>query len=241
MSIELAGTWFRYGARRPWVLRDLSLGFEVGRTVLLGPNGAGKSTLLGLAASVLHTRRGRLLRDGTTVTGRRAIAEHRRAVAWMPQDHHVVAGLSVREHVATHGWLKGMSRAAAWESSVEALKRVDLVDRSRDKASRLSGGQRARMCLAQALVHSADALLLDEPTAGLDPDQRERVAALVAEQFEGKSVVVSTHDVADIGSTYDRVVIVIGGCVRFDGAVGEFFRHGPDVVSAYRSLIGTRE
>ena len=104
----------------------------------------------------------------------------------------------------------------------------------------LSGGQRARMGLAQALVHDASTILLDEPTASLDPDQRDRFSTLLRSTMEDRTVVVSSHDVTDI-LDYDRVLVMTEGRLLFDGPLATFLAHGgeePTALASYRVIAG---
>ncbi len=243
MHLHLDDVAFRYRRRDRPILDGLSVTFSAGRTILLGPNGAGKSTLLAIAASVLTPDRGRVHLDGNTAVGPRTRSEHRRLVAWTPQTVRAASGLSAREQVALHGWLAGLSRSAAWDRAGAALTQVDLAPRADHRATRLSGGQKARLGIAQALVHDAQVLLLDEPTAALDPDQRDVFAGLIAELAESRTVVVSTHDVADLEQSYDHVVVLDRGEVRFDGAITAFLAPSGErrsVVEAYRASVGGR-
>lgn len=243
MEITFEDVTFGYRSRDVRVLEHLDLTIPEGRTILLGPNGAGKSTLLAIAASVLPLGRdrGRVTVGGLAPEGRRDRAEYRRHVAWMPQTVRAATGLTVRQHVAMHGWLAGLDKARAWEESLRALARVDLTDLAERRATKLSGGQRARMGLAQALVHGADVLLLDEPTAALDPDQKDSFARLLDTISTDKTVLVSSHDVSDLEASYDRVVVLDRGQVRFTGTTAEFLR-GADrnlaPVEAYRVALG---
>lgn len=243
MHLEFSDASFQYRRRDKPVFEDLTITFEQGRTVLLGPNGAGKSTLLAVAASVLNLDRGRVSFDGLSPRGRRSRAAYRRRVTWMAQTTRPAAGLSVREQVALHGWLSGQNRADAWNNSISALERVDLVDHANMRASKLSGGQRSRMGLAQALVHQSDAMLLDEPTAALDPDQKQTFVDLLSELSHGLVVVVSTHDVSDLELSYEQVVVMTHGAVRYQGATHDFLRRGDEkltAVEAYRTVVGTQ-
>lgn len=244
MEIKFDDVTFGYRSRDVRVLENLHLSLPDGRTILLGPNGAGKSTLLAIAASVLPLRqdRGRVTAGGLAPTTRSNRAEYRRRVAWMPQTVRAATGLTVRQQVALHGWLAGLDRAQAWDQAMCALARVDLADLADRRATKLSGGQRARMGLAQALVHSADVLLLDEPTAALDPDQKDSFARLLDTISADKNVIVSSHDVSELEASYDRVVVLDRGHVRFAGSTEEFLRGGGrDLapVEAYRAALGT--
>ncbi|GAA1493478.1 ATP-binding cassette domain-containing protein [Curtobacterium herbarum] len=213
----------------------MSIEFGSGRTVLLGPNGAGKSTLMGLLASVHRPQRGSVeLRGVGTPFARRSLAPFRRAVAWLPQHAGTFPGLTVREHVAYAGWLKGLGRKDAYRRAVDALGPVGLVDRADSPATQLSGGQTRRMHLAGALVHDAQVILLDEPTAGFDPQQQARFHETVQALDPAIAVVVSTHDVSDLSGSYDRVVVLDGGEVRFDGPVSGFLDVAPTGTATHR-------
>lgn len=216
-----------------------------GATVLLGPNGAGKSTLLALAADALRPWSGSVSveRDGV-VLHRRA---RRAAVGWMPQRSLPIAGLTCREQVAYSGWLKGMSRSAAWEAAARALAKVDLADRCEERARRLSGGQLRRLGLAQVLVHEPQIVLLDEPTVGLDPAQRAGFRTLLAElsQQPGLTVIASTHQVDDLSELFERVMVLHQGMIRFEGRVSDFLSRGEAsdlsrrAEQAYTAIVGT--
>lgn len=142
----------------------------------------------------------------------------------MPQEIKTLQGVSVREQVAYHAWLKGLTRSDSWDESKRMLERVGL-DQNVDKMmSTLSGGQKRRVGLAQALVANPRVLLLDEPTAGLDPAQRARFRQVLSEVIEGghASVIVSTHQVDDLTDVFDHVVVINRGALRFDGSVSDF-------------------
>ncbi|MFV2118345.1 ATP-binding cassette domain-containing protein [Streptomyces sp. Act-28] len=233
MPIEITDCSFRY-RRSICVLDRLNLTFSRGTTVLLGPNGAGKSTLLALAASALRPDSGevRLNRIGTT--SRSDLKKYRRKVGWLPQQVQPVSGLKVREQVAYAGWLKGMSRRAAWDASHDALRRVNLLDLAERRSSQLSGGQLRRMGIAQVLVHDAEVVLMDEPTAGLDPRQRSVFRELVSNLSETASVVISTHQTEELANVYDSVVVLDRGRVRLQGPVASFFALAPDGIAPER-------
>lgn len=226
-EIELAACTFGH-TRHTTVLNDLTLGFDPGHTVLLGPNGAGKSTLMGLLASVHRPRSGKVqLRGVGTPFERRTIGAYRRAVAWLPQHAGTFPGLTVREHVAYSGWLKGLSQRSAARRSGDALEKVGLADYADRPATQLSGGQSRRMQLAGALAHDAQVILLDEPTASFDPLQQNRFHDMVQSLDPTITVLVSTHDVSDLSGSYDRVVVLDEGRVRFDGPVSDFLDAAP--------------
>lgn len=224
MSVELDSVSFSYGRRKPRVLDDLSYTVPEGFTVLLGPNGAGKSTLLKLACGLNQPDSG-TVRLGPCTSRERAFLTR---VAWMPQRITAMTGLTAREQVAYTGWLKGMSRADAWDAAEAALDRVQLRDRAEVRTGQLSGGQLRRVGVASALVHDADVLLLDEPTAGMDPTQRRVFRDLIRTLATAEvRVLMSTHDVADLAEEADHVTVLTAGAVTFTGPTRDFLAHAP--------------
>ena len=227
MPLDIRSCTYAY---RPWdspVIKELDYTLPPGLTILLGPNGAGKSTMLRLAASVTRPRSGTIT-VGELRAGTRA---YRRAVAWMPQGITAMTSLTAREQVAYTGWLKGMSRRDAWDAAVRALDRVDLAAEADTKAGRLSGGQLRRVGLASALVHRARVLLLDEPTAGMDPRQRRVFRDILRSLTGDIPVLLSTHDVADLAEESDHVTVLEAGRVIYHGTTAGFLALAPtDVV-----------
>jgi ABC-2 type transport system ATP-binding protein len=240
-SLSLSDLSFRYG-RGPFVLRSLDFAFPRGATLLLGPNGAGKSTLLSLSASALRPQQGLVALGDVSATGR-SLRTFRRRVAWMPQQIQPFPGLTVREQVAYVGWLKGMSKRDAWAGSIRSLERVGLGGFESRSPRRLSGGELRRLGVAQTLVHEADWVLMDEPTAGLDPIQREQFHAVVARLRGTVDIVISTHQTEDLDANYDSVVVLHDGRIRFAGPTQEFLDLGSGssgsrrVASAYQRAL----
>ncbi|WP_327269639.1 ATP-binding cassette domain-containing protein [Streptomyces sp. NBC_01218] len=243
MPLHYTDCSFAYRPGTP-VLDGLTMELPRGCTVLLGPNGAGKSTLLSLGASSLapfsgHVTLGRL--DSVRRRDRRA---YRQKVGWLPQVVHAVPALTVREQAAYVGWLKGLSKRDAWDRSAGALARVRLTELGRRMSHELSGGQLRRLGIAQTLVHRAELVLLDEPTAGLDPVQRGVFRELLAELSTSVQFVVSTHQTEDLGEVYDTVVVVDRGRPVFQGTASAFLATAPAgtprercAESAYRGLV----
>lgn len=202
--------------------------------------------MLSLAADVLRRDRGRITLDGHDPSASTAERKRfRQNVAWLPQQVGYFTGLNVREHVAYVGWLKGLSRRAAWSQSMAALEPVGLADKRDCRVKTLSGGQLRRLGIAGALVHDADVLLLDEPTAGLDPNQRNRFRGILMDLPESVHAVVSTHQIEDVHDIFDRIVVLDHGDIVFSGTVPEFLDLSPEsgtmperVSGAYAALIG---
>lgn len=226
MTLEVARCTFAY-RRGVRVLHDLSVTFQPGRTVLLGPNGAGKSTLLGITATAIAPESGQVSLGGLIPDTTQNRKDYRRRVGWLPQQVKPVAGLKLREQVAYAGWLKGMNRRAAWKAARSALARVGLDDLANRAGNQLSGGQLRRLGIAQTLVHGAEFVLMDEPTAGLDPQQRAVFRNLLSDLSPTTSFVVSTHQTEDLAEVFDTVIVLDRGTIRFQGTVDGFLAHAP--------------
>ncbi|MFJ5557892.1 ATP-binding cassette domain-containing protein [Streptomyces sp. NPDC093250] len=224
MSIHLESCTFGYGRGKQPILTDLTYTVPDGFTVLLGPNGAGKSTLLKLASG-LHRPRTGCVRMGRLASHDAAFTKQ---VAWMPQTITPMTGLTAREQVAYTGWLKGMGKSEAWEAALVALSRVGMADRAAIKAKQLSGGQLRRVGVASALVHDASVLLLDEPTAGMDPTQRRVFRDLIVSLATAEvRVLMSTHDIADLAEEADQVTVLQNGRIAFTGPTQDFLGYAP--------------
>ncbi|MFB7281353.1 ABC transporter ATP-binding protein [Streptomyces hydrogenans] len=224
MSLVLEAVSYAYGHRARRVLSNLDYHAPTGLTILLGPNGAGKTTLLKLAAGVHRPLTGTVRINHVSSLSK----EYRRTVAWMPQSITAMTGLTAREQVAYTGWLKGMNRREAWEAAGTALDRVQMAEHSDVRTKRLSGGQLRRVGVASALVHGAQVLLLDEPTAGMDPTQRRVFRDLILRlATDDVQILLSTHDVADLAEEADHVTTLTGGEITYSGTTEEFLGHAP--------------
>lgn len=234
MTLEISDCRYSYRRWGKDVLEGLDYRLPDGLTVLLGPNGAGKSTLLRLAAGVTTPRAGAVSLDGFPSHTKR----YRGLVAWMPQSIAPVPSLTAREYVAYIGWLKGMNRRDAWTQAAHALSRVELDDLAGTRTSRLSGGQLRRVGVAGALVHGARVLLLDEPTAGMDPRQRRVFRDTLASLTDDVRVLMSTHDVGDLVEEADHVAVLDAGHFLHTGTTSSFLAHAPEGTAAGRSAEG---
>ncbi len=207
-------------------LHGVSLELPPGRIGLLGPNGAGKSTLLKILMGLIppSSGTGRVLdqplggdRDGQSNW------QLRRLIGFMPEADALVPGLTGIEYVGLAGELYGMPRQQAQRRAHEVLSYLGLEEARYRKVEEYSAGMKQRVKLAQALIHDPPVLLLDEPTSGLDPAGRDAMLNLVRELAvdHKKSIILSTHLLADVQSVCERVVIMAGGLVRGQGTVEE--------------------
>jgi ABC-2 type transport system ATP-binding protein len=209
----------------------VSLRLAPGITGLLGPNGAGKTTLLRILATVQEPTAGQvelLGLDARSEHQRRAI---RRRLGYVPQELGFPRGFTAFAFVEYMAVLKEWVDPKTRRAEVRrVLGLVGLDPVSTKKVSKLSGGMRRRLGLAQALLGQPDLLLLDEPTAGLDPEQRAAFRALMLQVGRHATLVVATHQTEDIAAVCDRVVVMDRGSVTFDGSVSEFVGRAYDHV-----------
>lgn len=222
--IELNAITRTFGAFT--ALSDITLSLPQGRIGLLGPNGAGKSTLLKILMGLIppSSGTGRVLTE--QLGGDRDSEGNwrlRRLIGFMPEADALVPGLSGVEYVSLAGELYGMPHRDAVRRAHEVLSYLELEEARYRRVEEYSAGMKQRAKLAQAIVHDPPVLLLDEPTSGLDPAGRDAmlrlVKALAADH--GKSVLLSTHLLADVEAVCERVVIIAGGRIRGQGTVAE--------------------
>jgi ABC-2 type transport system ATP-binding protein len=216
-TATLEGVTKRYGRLEAVTPTDLEL--RPGVVGLLGPNGAGKTTMLSLLATVLPPTTGRITVAGHDVTASHAErVEARRRIGYLPQEVHFPSGMTAAgfvDYIAVlKEWKDGKRRAAEVQ---RVLALVGLAERSAMKIRKLSGGQRRRLAVAQALIGAPELLLLDEPTTGLDPEQRASLRSILS-GLPG-TVFLSTHQTEDVAALCDRVIVFDAGAIRFDGSV----------------------
>ncbi|WP_030434349.1 ATP-binding cassette domain-containing protein [Actinoplanes subtropicus] len=224
MNVELSGLTRRFGRKTAVAGVDLSLG--PGVFGLLGPNGAGKTSLLRVVATVLPPTTGtvRLLgHDPAQARERRAV---RRRLGYLPQSLGYYPNFTVVEFVEYFALLKEVPPGRLARAVATAVERVGLGGQARAKLRTLSGGMLRRAGIAQAIVNDPDLLLLDEPTAGLDPEQRVEFRSLLREFGAHATVVVSTHLVEDVGAACAEVALMHEGRVAFRGTPAELIGHG---------------
>ncbi|MGY1744903.1 ATP-binding cassette domain-containing protein [Blastococcus sp. SYSU D00695] len=206
----------------------LDLTLAPGAHALLGPNGAGKSTLMRALATVVRPAGGRLTLLGSAVDGRADLRGVRRALGYLPQQFGFYPRFTVREFVEYMAWLKEVPRAAVPDAAQRAIDRVGLTARADARLKTLSGGMLRRAGIAQAIVNDPQLLLLDEPTVGLDPEQRLDFRELLRDLGTDSCVLVSTHLVEDVVAACDDVVLLDGGRVVHTGSTDSLAAAGGD-------------
>jgi len=219
-TVTLTGVTRRYG--RGVALDGVDLSLSTGVTGLLGPNGAGKTTLLRMLATVLPPSEGRLRMFGLDPDDPHQRTAIRRRLGYLPQEAGYPRGFTTFQFVdyvaALKEWTDHSSRHA---EVARVLGLVGMADLAGKRMRRLSGGQRRRAALAQAFIGSPDLLVLDEPTNGLDPEQRASLRGVLSAAGQRSTVLLATHQTEDVAALCERVVVLDSGQVRYDGSVRE--------------------
>jgi ABC-2 type transport system ATP-binding protein len=222
-SISLRGVGRTFGAT--WALADVDLDLEPGVIGLLGPNGAGKTTLLRLLATALPPTQGEVRVLGRDPEASAERTDIRRRLGYLPQEVGFPRGFTAFAFVDYIALLKEWTQPAARHAEVRrVLDQVGLSNLATKRIRAMSGGQRRRVALAQALLGSPPVLILDEPTSGVDPEQRVTLRTVLAEIARTSIVVLSTHQTEDVAALCERVIVLDQGRVRYDGQVTELVR-----------------
>jgi ABC-2 type transport system ATP-binding protein len=213
-------------AGRHLAVDGLDLRLRTGVHGLLGPNGAGKTTLMRALATVLKPAGGQLTLLGEPVGGRADLRRARRGLGYLPQEFGFYPRFTVREFVEYMAWLKEVPKSAISGAAQRAIERVGLTAKAVARMRTLSGGMVRRAGIAQAIVNDPQVLLLDEPTVGLDPEQRLDFRDLLADIGVDSCVLVSTHLVEDVVAACTDVILMNEGKLVFQGDPAALMAHG---------------
>lgn len=217
MQLEIKNIGKCYGEKE--ALKELTLRLSLGIYGLLGPNGAGKSTLMKLICMLIEPTTGTILFDGKDIRTERK--NFLKRLGYMPQQHCLYPEFRVEEYLHYIGTLKGMNKKSVEQSSEELLKKVRLLDVRTQKIRTLSGGMQQRLMFAQALLDNPKVLILDEPTAGLDPEKRIEMRNLIAEYAKDKIIIIATHVVSDVELIADKILLLNKGELLAESSVLE--------------------
>lgn len=206
----------------------ISTTLRPGVTGLLGENGAGKTTLMRMLCGILKPSSGTITFDGLDVSEEM----YRDVLGYLPQDFGYYPNFSGRDFLMYMSALKGIEKSAARRKCEELLQIVNLERVADKKIKTYSGGMKQRLGIAQAVLNNPKILILDEPTAGLDPKERVHFRNLIAELAEDSIVILSTHIVSDVEQIADRILLMKSGQIIFDGYIDQI---GMDLEKFYLS------
>lgn len=234
ITIEHLSKTYRKGA---WALLDVSLQLDKGMTGLLGPNGAGKTTLMRILATLLTPTSGQVRVNGISL-GRPE--EIRQMIGYLPQHFHIYPQLTGRDYLDYVAAMKGIAdRSARLKEISRLLEMVNLQEKADKKVRTYSGGMKQRLGIAQALLGSPDILIVDEPTSGLDPQERVRFRNVLTRFSIDRTVLLSTHIVADIESNCRRIAVMNKGRLAMNGSLAELQACGKGQV--WEAVMGHEE
>ncbi|HXZ19962.1 MAG TPA: ABC transporter ATP-binding protein [Candidatus Acidoferrales bacterium] len=248
MKLEIQNVSKQYDGK-VWALRNFTLELAPGVLGLLGPNGAGKSTLMRILATISNATKGTVRWNGTDIAAEPDAL--RSVLGYLPQDFGVYPNLNAVEFLEYLAAVKGIEARAAGRRIDELLALVNLTDARKRALGGYSGGMRQRVGIAQALLNDPKLLIVDEPTAGLDPEERVRFRNLLSELSGERIVILSTHIVSDVEATATGIAIVSRGLLvthaapetllaRLEGKVWEWTLASDELPAArQRFLIST--
>lgn len=208
-----------YGKKE--ALKDVSLQIPQGMFGLLGRNGAGKTTLMKVLATLLKANAGDISVCGIPISQRKKIRE---ITGYLPQDFSMYGNMNAYEAMDYLGVLSGLDRKERKERIPRLLEQVNLQNNHSTKVKAMSGGMRRRLGIAQAILHEPKVLIVDEPTAGLDPEERVRFRNLLCETARDRIVILSTHIVGDIEATCEKIAVLDEGNLIYQGTVSELLK-----------------
>ena len=219
MEIVIDNLSKRYGKKE--AIKNLSLKIPSGMYGLLGRNGAGKTSLMRILAALSVPTNGDIWLNGVSI---KETAKIREMVGYLPQDFSMYRSMTVLGAMDYLGLLSDIPKEIRKERIDELLEKVNLKDNAKTKIKALSGGMKRRLGIAQALLHNPQILIVDEPTAGLDPEERIRFRNLLSDFADDRIVLLSTHIASDIESICDGVAVLNDGKLIFHGSTEELIR-----------------
>ncbi|MFC6293598.1 ABC transporter ATP-binding protein [Macrococcus epidermidis] len=223
-------------------LNDVNLVIENGMFGILGRNGSGKSTLMKIIATILKKSEGSVVINGIPLEKTEKIRE---LIGYLPQDFDFYPNMKVEECLYYLGILSGMDKNTIDSKIEEVLKKVNLFEHKSKKVKGLSGGMKKRLGIAQAIIHDPSVIIVDEPTAGLDPEERVRLRNLLSGLAEDKIVIISTHIVSDIESICKDIAILDKGKIEYTGSISDLIESAHnkvyDIIIPNNELISFRK
>lgn len=223
----------KFGSKK--ALNHVSFHIEKGMFGLLGKNGAGKTTLMRILTTLLQKSSGQVIINGKSIEEAKAI---RKIVGYLPQQFFLYPNMTVYEAMDYLGVLSNMSKKNRKEEIPIVLEKVNLKECHNVKVKALSGGMRQRLGIAQAILHDPEVLIVDEPTANLDPEERVRFRNLLQELGDHRIILLSTHIVEDVEKTCESIAILNEGSISYQGGLKAFINQNEGLEQAYMEHIG---
>lgn len=221
MELKVENLYKSY--RNKEALKNINISMKQGTYGLLGENGAGKSTLMRILTTVDFQTEGKVTFNGEDIL--KLDEKYRNFLGYMPQDYSVFPSFTAKDFLEYMGVLKGISKEELKKRIPEVLEIVNLSDVAHKKVKTFSGGMKRRVGIAQAILNDPKILILDEPTAGLDPKERIRFSNIISAMSEDKIVILSTHIVSDIEAIANDLIIIKEGEIleleKTDNLVGK--------------------
>ncbi|MCI9059519.1 MAG: ABC transporter ATP-binding protein [Lachnospiraceae bacterium] len=214
--IEIRDLSKNFGKKQ--ALKHVNLQIESGMFGLLGPNGAGKTTLMKVLTTLTKKSGGEVKVCNIPVE---QCVQVRRIIGYLPQDFSMYGNMKASEALDYLAVLSGMSKKERAVKVPEMLERVNLGEQQNTKVKAMSGGMKRRLGIAQAIIHDPKVIVVDEPTAGLDPEERVRFRNLLCEIAKDRIVILSTHIVGDIEATCENIAVLNQGEILFRGKVSQ--------------------
>jgi ABC-2 type transport system ATP-binding protein len=208
LTMRIEGVGKQYNGRN-WGLRDITLDIGAGVLGLIGPNGSGKSTLMRILATITRATTGVVLWNGKDIA--KTPDDLRNVLGYLPQDFGVYPNLTAIEFLEYMAAIKGLDSKSAERRIDELIQVVNLVEAAKRPLGGFSGGMKQRVGIAQALLNDPQVLIVDEPTVGLDPEERVRFRNLLSDLSSERIVILSTHIVSDVESTATRIALMNKG------------------------------
>ena len=233
-GIEIKNLSKQFGKKQ--ALSDVNLTIERGMFGLLGPNGAGKTTLMKIITTLTKKSSGEVRICGIPVEECKRV---RQITGYLPQDFSMYGNMNAYEALDYLAVLSGMEKEERKKLVPEMLEKVNLTEQKRTKVRAMSGGMKRRLGIAQAIIHNPKVIVVDEPTAGLDPEERVRFRNLLCEVAKDRVVILSTHIVGDIEATCERIAVLNNGSIIFDGTVSGLLKLAEGKV--YSAEVSTME
>lgn len=225
MSVKLKDVTVEFKNRKNSVIAVDHVSAEIGTGIygLLGENGAGKTTLMRVLTTIRKPSMGEVSMNGIAYTEKN-YERLQKKIGYLPQELNLYPSLSVRECLEYMGGLAGVPKEERRRRIDYYLEKTSLAGHQKKKLGQLSGGMKRRVGLIQALLHEPEFLIVDEPTTGLDPEERIRIRNLLVDFSENRTVLLSTHVVEDLAATCSRLAILRKGAFRYDGTVEKLLK-----------------